>query len=182
MKTTETYISKLNNGDRFYIGIMEYRFVGKSVYQKEETDKESYVACDQDNGNLVSFSALQPVRIPRPKPVRTDFWYKKKFLTLVCRHIETDRIEVRFSDLCSRLSHAINKGEWGIMVELGGKCSSDDYIISVDYKCWKSGITIMLINTATGKSVAVRHINPKKVTTDNVRLILFELYKLYMNQ
>lgn len=181
MKTTETYISKLNNGDTFYMGGKEYRFVGKSVFQTEETDKESYVACDQDNGNLVSFSALQPVRVPRPKPERTDFWYKKKFLTLVCRHIEPDRVEVRFSDICSRLFRVINKDGSGMIDELGGKYSRDDYIISVDYRCWK-GITIMLINTITGKSAAVRHINPEKVTTDNVQFILFELYKKYMNQ
>ena len=180
MKTTETYISKLNNGDTFYIGGKEYCFVGKSVFQTEETDKESYVACDQDNGNLVPFPALEPVRVPY-KPIRTDFWYKKKFLTLVCRHIEPDKVEVRFSDLCTRLFCIINKYGGGMIDELGGKYSHCEYIISVDYKHW-NGITIMLINTVTGKSVAVRHINPEKVTTDNIQLILFELYKKYMNQ
>ena len=178
MKTMDTVISKLNNGDTFYIGTKEYQFVGKTVFK----GIEDYVACDQNNGKFVAFLGNQSVEIPRPKPVRTDFWYKKKFLTLVCRHIESDRVEVRFSDLCSRLFRAINKGEWGMIDELGGKISSDDYIISVDYKRWGDGITIMLINTATGKSVAVRHINPEKVTTDNVQLILFELYKKYMNQ
>lgn len=178
MKTMDAVISKLKNGDVFYIGGKEYHFVGKSTFQKEETD---YVARDQDNGYFIPFPALQPVRVPRPKPVRTDFWYKKKFLTLVCRHIEPDRVEVRFSDICSRLFRVINKDGSGIIDEVGGKSSRDDYLISVDYRCWK-GITIMLINTVTGKSVAVRHIDPEKVTTDNIQLILFELYKKYMNQ
>ena len=178
MKTIDAVISTLKNGDMFYVGATEYLFVGKT----KSKGIESCVGCNQETGMFVGFPLCQSVRIPRPKPVRTNFWYKKKFLTLVCRHIETDRVEVRFSNLCSLLSRAINKGEWGIINELGGKCSSDDYIISVDYKCWKGGITIMLINTATGKSVAVRHINPEKVTTDNVQLILFELYKKYMNQ
>ena len=178
MKTIDAVISTLKNGDTFYIGGTEYLFVGKT----KSKGIESCVGCSQETGMFMGFPLNQSVEIPRPKPVRTDFWYKKKFLTLVCRHIEPDRVEVRFSDLCSRLFRAINKGEWGMIDELGGKISSDDYIISVDYKRWGDGITIMLINTATGKSVAVRHINPEKVTTDNVQLILFELYKKYMNQ
>ena len=180
MKTTETYISKLNNGDTFYIDGKEYCFVGKSVFQTEETDKESYVACDQDNGNLVPFPALEPVRVPY-KPIRTDFWYKKKFLTLIYSHIEPNKIEVKFSDICSRLFRIINKDGSGIIEDVGGKYDSDNYIITINYKWWK-GITIMLINTINGKSVAVKHIDPEKVTTDNVQLILFELYKKYMNQ
>lgn len=177
MKTMDTVISKLKNGDTFYVGANEYLFVGKT----KSKGIESCVGCSQETGMFVGFPLCQSVRIPRPKPVRTDFWYKKKFLTLICRHIETDRVEVRFSDLCSRLFRVINKDGSGIINELGGKCSSDDYLISVDYKCWK-GITIMLINTINGKSVAVKHIDPEKVTTDNVQLILFELYKKYMNQ
>lgn len=171
------YISELNNGDSFHEGACDYLFVGKTVFK----GIESYVACNQINGVFVGFPADQLVTVPRPKPVRTDFWYKKKFLTLVCRHIEPDRIEVRFSDLCSRLFRIINNSEAGMIDELGGRYSRNDYVISVDYKHW-TGITIMLINTVTGKSVAVRHINPEKVTTDNVQLILFELYKKYMNQ
>lgn len=177
MKTMDTVISKLNNGDTFYIGDREYLFVGKT----KSKGIESCVGCDQETGMFVGFSLCQSVEIPRPKPVRTDFWYKKKFLTLVCRHIEPDRVEVRFSDICYRLFCVINKDGSGMLDELGGKYSRNDYIISVDYRCWK-GITIMLINTVTGKSVAVRHINPEKITTDNVQLILFELYKKYMNQ
>lgn len=177
MRTIDTVISTLKNGDTFYVDAKEYLFVGKT----KSKGIESYVGCDQETGMFVGFPPCQSVTIPRPKPVRTDFWYKKKFLTLVCRHIETDRVEVRFSDICSRLFRVINKDGSGIIDELGGKYSRDDYIISVDYRCWK-GITIMLINTTTGKSVAVRHINPEKVTTDNVQLILFELYKKYMNQ
>lgn len=180
MKTTETYISKLNNGDLFYIGIKEYRFVGKSIFQTEETDEESYVACDQDYGNLVSFSALQSVRVPRPKPVRTDFWYKKKFLELVVqRSISYDRVESKFSKISHHLFAIINKdGRGTIDMNDYGR---DDYIITVNFK-WRENITIMLINTINGKSVAVKHIDRKKVTTDNVQLILFELYKKYMNQ
>ena len=177
MKTMDTVISKLNNGDTFYVGATEYLFVGKT----KSKGIESCVGCNQETGMFMGFPLNQSVEIPRPKPVRTDFWYKKKFLTLVCRHIEPDRVEVRFSDICSRLFRVINKDGSGIIDELGGKYSRDDYIISVDYRCWK-GITIMLINTTTGKSVAVRHINPERVTTDNVQLILFELYKKYMNQ
>lgn len=177
MKTIDTVISKLNNGDLFYVGVNEYLFIGKTVFK----GIESYVGCCQKNGNFAGFCPNQLVEIPRPKSVRTDFWYKKKFLTLVCCHIEPDRIEVRFSDLCSRLFRIINNGEAGIIDELGGRYSRNDYVISVDYKHW-TGITIMLINTITGKSVAVRHINPEKVTTDNVQLILFDLYKKYMNQ
>ncbi|MBP5773806.1 MAG: hypothetical protein J6W35_07020 [Eubacterium sp.] len=177
MKTMDTVISKLNNGDLFFVGGREYVFIGKTVFK----GIESYVSCNQVNGDFVGFSPNQSVEIPRPKPVRTDFWYKKKFLTLVCRHIEPDRIEVRFSDLCSRLFRIINNGEAGMIDELGGRYSRNDYVISVDYRHW-TGITIMLINTITGKSVAVKHINTEKVTTDNVHLILFELYKKYMNQ
>lgn len=172
-----TNISELNNGDSFHIGACDYLFVGKTTCK----GIVCYVGCNQDTGVFTDFPADQLVNVLRPKPVRTDFWYKKKFLTLVCRHIEPDRIEVRFSDLCSRLFRVINKDGCGMIDELGGKYSRNDYIISVDCKHWK-GITIMLINTVTGKSVAVRHINPKKVTTDNVQLILFELYKKYTNQ
>lgn len=171
------YISELNNGDSFHYSVCDFLFIGKTTYK----GIVSYVSCNQNTGAFVGFPADQLVTVPRPKPVRTDFWYKKKFLTLVCRHIEPDRIEVRFSDLCSRLFRIINNGEAGMIDELGGKYSHNDYVISVDYKHW-TGITIMLINTITGKSVAVRHINPEKVTTDNVQLILFELYKKYMNQ
>ena len=186
MKTTETIISKLNNGDRFYIGIMEYRFVGKSVYQKEETDKESYVACDQDNGNLVSFSALQPVRIPRPKPVRTDFWYKKKFVELVYRTMEYRKVEVMFNKVRSHLNDTIHSGcggkcGAGATLELGGDYCRSNYIITTNYKTW-DGVTIMLINTVTGKSVSCKHIDPDKVNINNVYLIIFDLYKKYMNQ
>lgn len=177
MKTIDTVISTLKNGDTFYVGAKEYLFVGKT----KSKGIESCVGCSQETGMFVGFPLCQSVEIPRPKPVRTDFWYKKKFLTLICRHIEPDRVEVRFSDLCSRLFRVINKDGNGIIDELGGKYSRDDYIISIDYRCWK-GITIMLINTINGKSVAVKHIDPEKVTTDNVQLILFELYKKYMNQ
>lgn len=177
MKTMDIVISKLKNGDTFYVGTKEYLFVGKT----KSKGIESCVGCSQETGMFVGFPLCQSVEIPRPKPVRTDFWYKKKFLTLVCRHIEPDRVEVRFSDICSRLFRVINKDGSGIIDELGGKYSRDDYLISVDYRCWK-GITIMLINTINGKSVAVKHIDPEKVTTDNVQLILFELYKKYMNQ
>lgn len=177
MKTMDIVISKLKNGDTFYVGATEYLFVGKT----KSKGIESCVGCSQETGMFVGFPLCQSVEIPRPKPVRTDFWYKKKFLALVCRHIEPDRVEVRFSDICSRLFRVINKDGSGIIDELGGKYSRDDYLISVDYRCWK-GITIMLINTVNGKSVAVRHIDPEKVTTDNIQLILFELYKKYMNQ
>lgn len=177
MKTIDAVISTLKNGDTFYVGATEYLFVGKT----KSKGIESCVGCSQETGMFVGFPLCRSVRIPRPKPVRTDFWYKKKFLTLICRHIEPDRVEVRFSDLCSRLFRVINKDGGGIIDELGGKYSRDDYLISVDYRCWK-GITIMLINTINGKSVAVKHIDPEKVTTDNVQLILFELYKKYMNQ
>lgn len=177
MKTIDTVISTLKNGDTFYVGTKEYLFVGKT----KSKGIESCVGCSQETGMFVGFPLCQSVEIPRPKPVRTDFWYKKKFLTLICRHIEPDRVEVRFSDLCSRLFRVINKDGSGIIDELGGKYSRDDYLISVDYRCWK-GITIMLINTVNGKSVAVKHIDPEKVTTDNIQLILFELYKKYMNQ
>lgn len=177
MKTIDTVISTLKNGDTFYVDTKEYLFVGKT----KSKGIESCVGCSQETGMFVGFPLCQSVEIPRPKPVRTDFWYKKKFLTLVCRHIEPDRVEVRFSDICSRLFRVINKDGSGIIDELGGKYSRDDYLISVDYRCWK-GITIMLINTINGKSVAVKHIDPEKVNTDNVQLILFELYKKYMNQ
>lgn len=178
MKTIDTIISKLNNGDLFFIGAKKYLFVGKT----KSKGIESCVGCDQETGMFVGFPLCQSVEIPRPKPVRTDFWYKKKFLELIFRHIEPDRVEVRFSDICSRLFTVINKDGSGVIDELGGKYNRcDDYKIIVNYNYWK-GITIMLINTVTGKSVAVKHINPEKVTTDNIHLILFELYKKYMNQ
>ena len=177
MKTMGTTISKLKNGDTFYIGSREYLFIGKTKCK----GIESYVGCDQETGMFVGFPPCQSVEIPRPKPVRTDFWYKKKFLTLIYSHIEPNKIEVKFSDICSQLFRIINKDGSGIIEDVGGKYDSDNYIITVNYKWWK-GITIMLINTINGKSVAVKHIDPKKVTTDNVQLILFELYKKYMNQ
>ena len=177
MKTIDTVISELNNGDTFYVGTKEYLFVGKT----KSKGIESCVGCDQATGMFMGFPLCQSVRIPRPKPVRTNFWYKKKFLTLIYSHIEPNKIEVKFSDICSQLFRIINKDGSGIIEDVGGKYDSDNYIITVNYKWWK-GITIMLINTINGKSVAVKHIDPKKVTTDNVQLILFELYKKYMNQ
>lgn len=177
MKTIDTIISKLNNGDLFFIGAKKYLFVGKT----KNKGIESCVGCDQETGMFVGFPLCQSVEIPRPKPVRTDFWYKKKFLTLIYNHIEPNKIEVKFSDICSQLFRIINKNGSGIIDDIGGKYDSDNYIITVDYKWWK-GITIMLINTINGKSVAVKHIDIKKVTTDNVQFILFELYKKYMNQ
>lgn len=177
MKTIDTVISKLNNGDIFYRGTFEYLFVGKTVFQ----GIESYVGCSQANGKFIGFPYNEPVTIPRPKPVRTDFWYKKKFMELICHTIDHREVCDRFQNLCSRLLTTISKG-FGIIEKLGGGVyCRDDYIITVDYKCC-DGITIMLINTVTGKSVACRHINHKKVTTDNIQLILFDLYKKYMNQ
>jgi hypothetical protein len=167
----------LENGERFTIAGKHYTFVGKY----NTGFRFRCFAVDDVSLNIEEFDGNTELYTKKVKK-RNNFWYKKKFLTLVCRHIEPDRIEVRFSDLCSRLFGVINKYGGGMIDELGGKsCSHCEYIISVDYKHWK-GITIMLINTVTGKSVAVRHINPEKVTIDNVQLILFELYKKYMNQ
>lgn len=170
------YISELNNGDSFHEGACDYLFIGKTVFK----GIESYVSCNQTNGVFVGFPADQLVTVPRPKPVRTDFWYKKKFLELAVQSsISYDRVEFKFSKISHHLFAIINKdGSGTIDINDYGR---DDYIITVNYKRWR-GITIMLINTINGKSVAVKHIDPKKVTTDNVQLILFELYKKYMNQ
>ena len=66
-------------------------------------------------------------------------------------------------------------------LELGGDYCHSNYIITTNYKIW-DGVTIMLINTVTGKSVSCKHIDPDKVNINNVHLIIFDLYKKYMNQ
>ena len=179
MKTIDTVISKLNNDDVFYIDSREYLFIGKTTYK----GITSYVACDQANGKFAGFLHNQSVRIPRPKPVRTAFWYKKKFLELINRSTEYNKVELEFNTICSRFYAEFKAATHGILQELGGKYeyARNDYIITFNDKLF-DGVTVMLINTKTGKSVAVKHICSEKVTADNVQLILFELYRLYINQ
>lgn len=182
MKTMGTVISKLSNGDTFYIGSREYLFVGKT----KSKGIESCVGCDQETGMFVGFPLCQSVEIPRPKPVRTDFWYKKKFVELVYRTTEYHKVEIMFNKICSHLNDTICSGcggkcGAGATLELGGDYCHSNYIMTTNYKIW-DGVTIMLINTVTGKSVSCKHINPDKVNRNNVYLIIFDLYKKYMNQ
>lgn len=180
MKTIDTIISKLNNGDLFFIGAKKYLFVGKT----KSKGIESCVGCDQETGMFVGFPLCQSVEIPRPKPVRTDFWYKKKFVELVYCTMEHCKVDVMFNKVCSYLNDTICKGcggRYGATLELSGEYCHSNYIMTANYKRW-DGATIMLINTITGKSVACKHINPDKVNRNNVHLILFDLYKKYMNQ
>lgn len=180
MKTTETIISKLKNGDTFYIGSREYLFIGKTKCK----GIENYVGCDQETGMFVGFPLCQSVTIPRPKPIRTDFWYKRKFVELVYCTMEHRKVEVMFNKVRSYLNDTICKGcrgRYGATVELSGEFYRSNYIMTANYKIW-DGVTIMLINTVTGKSVSCKHIDPDKVNINNVHLIIFDLYKKYMNQ
>lgn len=182
MKTVDTVISKLNNGDTFYVGTKEYLFVGKTSCK----GITSYVGCSQETGMFVGFYDNESVKIPRPKPERTDFWYKRKFVELVYRTMEHDKVEVRFNKICSYLNDIIHEGSGGrygagATLELSGEFCRSNYIMTANYKIW-DGVTIMLINTVTGKSVSCKHINPDKVNRNNVHLIIFDLYKKYMNQ
>ena len=174
------YISELNNGDSFHEGACDYLFVGKMVFK----GIESYVACNQTNGVFVDFPADQLVNVPRPKPVRTDFWYKKKFVELVYCTTEHRKVETMFNKVCSHLNDTICKGcsgRYAAILELSGDYCRSNYIMTANYKIW-DGVTIMLINTVTGKSVSCKHIDPDKVNYNNVYHILFYLYKKYMNQ
>ena len=180
MKTMGTTISKLKNGDTFYIGSREYLFIGKTKCK----GIESYVGCDQETGMFVGFPPCQSVEIPRPKPVRTDFWYKRKFVELVYRTMEHRKVEVMFNKICSYLNDTICKGcggRYGATLELSEEFCCSNYIMTANYKIW-DGVTVMLINTVTGKSVSCKHIDPDKVNRNNVHLIIFDLYKKYMNQ
>ena len=182
MKTMGTTISNLKNGDTFYIGSREYLFVGKT----KSKGIESYVGCDQETGMFVGFPLCQSVEIPRPKPVRTDFWYKKKFVELVYCTMEHRKVEVMFNKVRSYLNGIIHEGSGGkygagATLELSGEYYRSNYIMTANYKIW-DGITVMLINTVTGKSVSCKHIDSDKVNINNVHLIIFDLYKKYMNQ
>lgn len=177
MKTIDTVISKLNNGDFFHCGVYDYLFVGKTVFH----DVGGYVGCNQDTGDFKVFPADQWVTIPRPKPVRTDFWYKKKFLELINGSIEHNKVEFKFNAICSRLYAALRVSRCSILQELGGKYGRDDYIITMNDKLY-DGVTVTLINTKTGKSVSCKHLNPEKITMDNIYVIFIDLYKKYMNQ
>lgn len=176
------YISELNNGDSFRQGVYNYLFIGKTTYK----GIESYVGCNQDTGVFVGFPADQLVNVPRSKPERTDFWYKKKFMELVYCTMEHNKVEVMFNKVCSHLNDTIQEGcggryGAGATLELSGEFCRSNYIMTANYKIW-DGVTIMLINTVTGKSVSCKHIDPDKVNRNNVHLIIFDLYKKYMNQ
>lgn len=172
MKTIKTYVSKLNNGDFFHCGVYDYLFVGKTVFH----DVDGYVGCNQDTGDFKVFPADQWVEVPRPKPQRTDFWYKKKFLELVKGNVDHNKVDKDFKWFSDKLFHDITEVHYGMY-----QTSCRGFVISVDFKYY-DGVTVMLINTRTGKSVACRHIDPYRVTADNTQAILFDLYKKYMNQ
>ena len=164
------------NGERFTIAGKHYTFVGKY----DTGFRFRCFAVDDVSLNIVEFDGNTELYTKKIKK-RDDFWYKKKFLELICYSVEYKEVYDKFHSVCSRLVIAISKG-YGIIEKLsGGVYCRDDYIITVDYKCC-DGITVMLINTVTGKSVACKHIDAKKVTVDNVRYIIFDLYKKYMNQ
>lgn len=174
------YISELKNGDSFHTGAYDYLFVGKTTYK----GTTHYIGCNQYNGVFTGFPGDQLVNVPRPKPVRTDFWYKRKFVELVYGTTEHHNIEVRFNKVCSHLNDTICKGcsgKYAAILELDGDYYRSNYVMTANYKRW-DGVTIMLINTVTGKSVACKHIDPDKVNRNNVQFILFDLYKKYMNQ
>jgi hypothetical protein len=177
MKTIKVLVSTLSNGDFFSVGVYDYLFVGKTKFQ----DVNGYVGCNQSNGDLKVFDFDQIVEIPRPKPVRTTFWYKKKFLELVGGGVEHDKVEFKFNTICSRLYAELKVTRYGILQELCGKYGRDDYIITLNGKPY-DGVTIMLINTRTGKSVSCKHLDPEKITMDNIYVIFIDLYKKYMNQ
>lgn len=164
------------NGERFTINGRHYTYVGRY----NTGFRFRCFAMEDLSLNIVEFDGHTKLYAKKVKK-RDDFWYKKKFMELICHTVEHREVCDKFQDVCARLFIAISKG-FGIIEKLGGGVyCRDDYIITVDYKSC-DGITIMLINTVTGKSVACKHINHKKVTTDNIQLILFDLYKKYMNQ
>ena len=176
MSRIEKELWTFENGERFTINGRHYTYVGRY----NTGLRFRCFAMDNISLNIVEFDGNTKLYAKKVKK-RDDFWYKKKFMELICYTVEHREVCDKFQDVCDRLFIAISKG-FGIIEKLGGGVyCRDDYIITVDYKCC-DGITIMLINTVTGKSVACRHINHKKVTTDNIQLILFDLYKKYMNQ
>lgn len=172
MKTKRVYVTALNNGDFFSVGVYDYLFVGKTVFE----GTEGYVGCNQPNGDFKVFPCTQIVEVPRPKPQRTDFWYKKKFLELVKGNVDHNKVDEDFKRVSDKIFYGITIGRYGMY-----QTNYRGFVISIDLKYY-DGVTVMLINTQTGKSVACRHINPYRVTADNTQAILFDLYKKYMNQ
>ncbi len=169
----------LENGERFAINGKHYTFVGKY----NTGYRFRCFAVDNSSHDIVEFAGNTELYTKKVKE-RDDFWYKRKFVELVYCTMEHNKVEVRFNKICSYLNDAIyNKCSCrdAAILELGGEYCHSNYIMTVNYKIW-DGVTIMLINTVTGKSVACKHIDSDKVNRNNVHLILFDLYKKYMNQ
>ena len=163
-------------GEIFTIAGKKYSYVGRY----NTGFRFRCFAIDEFSHEIKEFSGDTEFYI-KTKKKRDDFWYKKKFMELVrCGSIEHHKVNGSFDLICSRLFSAIHRGH-DILEKLGGEYCRDDYIITVDHKYW-DGTVIMLINTVNGKSVACKHINPERVTIDNVYAILVDLYKKYMNQ
>lgn len=165
------------NGERFTINGKHYTFVGKY----NTGFRFRCFAVEDVSLDIVEFVGDTELYTKKIKE-KDDFWYKKKFVELVYRTMEYRKVEVMFNKICSHLNDTICKGcggEYATTLELGGEYYRSNYIMTANYKI---DVTIMLINTVTGKSVACKHINPDKVNRNNVHLILFDLYKKYMNQ
>jgi RAB protein geranylgeranyltransferase component A len=169
----------LENGEKFTITGKHYTFVGKY----NTGFRFRCFAVNDASLNIEEFDGNTELYTKKVKK-RDDFWYKRKFVELVYCTMEHHKVEVRFNKVCSYLNDTIQKGSggrYGATLELSGEFCRSNYIMTANYKIW-DGVTIMLINTVTGKSVSCKHINPDKVNRNNVQLIIFDLYKKYMNQ
>ena len=165
------------NGERFTINGKHYTFVGKY----NTGFRFRCFAVEDVSLDIVEFVGDTELYTKKIKE-KDDFWYKKKFVELVYRTMEYRKVEVMFNKICSHLNDTIRNGcggEYATTLELSEGYYRSNYIMTANYKV---DVTIMLINTVTGKSVACKHINPDKINRNNVHLILFDLYKKYMNQ
>lgn len=179
MSRNEKELWTFENGERFTINGRHYTYVGRY----NTGFRFRCFAMEDISLNIVEFDGNTKLYAKKVKK-RDDFWYKKKFTELVYGTMEHHNIEVRFNKVCSHLNDTICKGcsgKYAAILELDGDYCRSNYIMTANYKRW-DGVTIMLINTVTGKSVACKHIDPDKVNRNNVQFILFDLYKKYMNQ
>lgn len=167
------------NGERFAINGKNYTFVGKY----NTGFRFRCFAVEDVSLDIVEFDGNTEFYTKKTKE-RDNFWYKRKFVELIYCAAEHNSVEAKFGKICSNLYSTICRGCSGrdaSIQELGGEYCHSNYIITANYKIW-DGVTVTLINTVTGKSVACKRINPDKLNSTNVQLILFDLYKKYMNQ
>lgn len=179
MSRNEKELWTFENGERFTINGRHYTYVGRY----NTGFRFRCFAMEDISLNIVEFDGNTKLYAKKVKK-RDDFWYKKKFVELVYCTAEHRKVEVMFDKVCSYLNDTICKGcsgKYAAILELDGDFCRSNYIMTANYKRW-DGVTIMLTNTVTGKSVACKHIDPDKVNRNNVQFILFDLYKKYMNQ